>query len=116
MPFNKAAGSMRHLCTLLISVIMLLCVAPAMEPDMCMLENAGCPCCMSHDHCGNECDCGCDCCSPFISCVTCSGFEIMRVVRLGKPVENLVLELAITPLDDLTAPIILIPTLPPVHC
>ncbi|MBD5265945.1 MAG: hypothetical protein HDS44_03145 [Bacteroides sp.] len=101
---------------MLISLIMFLCTAPAMEPDMCMLKNAGCECCMAHDCCDDGCDCGCDCCSPFIACMTCSGFEAMRAIRVSTPTTFSQPRIYSAVIASLPTPPISIPTPPPVHC
>lgn len=102
---------MRFTSLILLLFVMLMCTAPALEKDMCALRGSECQC---EGTCGD--DYGCDCCSPFIACSTCTGFEAVRRVKVVEPVVCCHAVMEYAPTARIQEAFISVDTPPPLYC
>lgn len=109
LPLQKKL-SMRLIAAFLVIITLLMCLAPAFEPDNCM-------CASNHHNClcdSCEDDDDCNCCSPFISCKTCTGFILTKAISVECLVLHSIRHIAISQ-PHLIKSFISIPAQPPNH-
>lgn len=111
LPPEITISMLRHVSILLAIFTLMMCVAPAIVHDRCMSS-----CCIEQECNGNCCDDeGCDCCSPFIACNTCTGFTTTTATTTVRSDNNEQRMIIPTTTGIMTAYIPVISP-PPKHC